>query len=200
MPVHLFLKPGEGGEAQAVIEEGVPFEGQRIPLISQQGIFKPRILPELPLSITTSHSGPYDDRQGAGDLLLYRYRGTDPMHRDNVGLRKAWKRQAPLVSATRSCSTPPTSSPTPIRSASRRSATACRCASSTTRPSTATSSASADYVVQVRPDVLEEEDGPMLLHGLKGMHGERILLPRRATHKPDPELLARRFEVFRGAA
>jgi putative restriction endonuclease len=54
--------------------------------------------------------------------------------------------------------------------------------------------------VQVRPDVLEEEDGPMLLHGLKGMHGERILLPRRATHKPDPELLARRFEVFRGAA
>lgn len=38
----------------AVIKQGVPFEGQRIPLISQQGIFKPRILPELPLSITTS--------------------------------------------------------------------------------------------------------------------------------------------------
>jgi hypothetical protein len=29
------------------------FEGKRVPLISPQGIFKPEVLPEIPLSITT---------------------------------------------------------------------------------------------------------------------------------------------------
>jgi putative restriction endonuclease len=30
-------------------------------------------------------------------LLTYRYRGTDPMHRDNVGMRLAMRRRVPLV-------------------------------------------------------------------------------------------------------
>jgi hypothetical protein len=30
-----------------------------------------------------------------------------------------------------------------------------------------------DYVVEVRRDVLEQEDGPMLIHGLQGFHGSR---------------------------
>ena len=27
-----------------------------------------------------------------------------------------------------------------------------------------------DYIIQVREDILEEEDGPVLQHGLKGLH------------------------------
>ena len=33
---------------------GFTFEGQRVPLVSQQGIFKPAVLPELPLSIRSA--------------------------------------------------------------------------------------------------------------------------------------------------
>ena len=32
-----------------------------------------------------------------GGFLRYRYRGTDPNHRDNVGLRTAMQRQTPLI-------------------------------------------------------------------------------------------------------
>ena len=35
--------------------EGFLFEGQRVPLVSpQQGIFKPRLLPSMPLSVLTA--------------------------------------------------------------------------------------------------------------------------------------------------
>ncbi len=78
------------------LQEGLDFEGQRVPLVAPQGIFKPRML-ELPLSITTVASGPYDDYFGKDGFLLYRYRGTDPKHRDNVGLRNAWKLKKPLA-------------------------------------------------------------------------------------------------------
>ncbi len=36
-----------------LLAEGFRFEGVRVPLIAPQGIFKPAILPEMPLSITT---------------------------------------------------------------------------------------------------------------------------------------------------
>ena len=39
---------------------------------------------------------PYDDAVVEG-LLHYRYRGTDPRHRDNVGLRRALEEQVPLI-------------------------------------------------------------------------------------------------------
>ena len=61
-----------------------------------QGIFKPRIL-DFPLSITTIPSGPYDDGYSANGMLLYRYRGIDPQHRDNVGLRQAMHDRIPLI-------------------------------------------------------------------------------------------------------
>lgn len=76
--------------------EGFPFQGERIPLVSPQGIFKPRQL-DVPLSIRTSAGGPYDDAFNSEDLLLYRYRGTDPKHPDNQGLRQAWFDNKPLV-------------------------------------------------------------------------------------------------------
>jgi putative restriction endonuclease len=53
-----------------------------------------------------------------------------------------------------------------------------------------------DYVVEVRKDVLEEDDGPMLLHGLKGLHRTRLIVPRSARKKPDPQRLERRYERF----
>lgn len=70
--------------------------GVRVPLLGPQGIFKPRVL-EVPLSITTAPEGPYDDAFGADGLLSYRYRGTDPDHRDNRGLRFAMQQGLPLV-------------------------------------------------------------------------------------------------------
>jgi putative restriction endonuclease len=53
-----------------------------------------------------------------------------------------------------------------------------------------------DYVIEVRRSILEEEDGPMLLHGLKGMHGERIYLPRETSLQPDRDRLEARFAAF----
>ena len=41
-----------------------------------------------------SYSDSFDDRSGT---LAYSYRGTDPLHRDNVGLRRAWRERVPLV-------------------------------------------------------------------------------------------------------
>lgn len=54
--------------------------------------------------------------------------------------------------------------------------------------------------VEVRADVLSEIDGPMLRHGLQAMHGQRLILPRRADQHPDGELLGERFAAFRARA
>ncbi len=81
----------------ALLLRGFQWQDQRVPLVSMQGIFRPRVLSELPLSIRTSSEGPYDDHFGAGDTLIYSYRGTDPDHPENVGLRRAMQRQVPLA-------------------------------------------------------------------------------------------------------
>ena len=67
-----------------------------MPLVGPQGIFKPALM-DVPLSITTSPRGPYDDAIGQDNLLSYRYRGTDPDHRDNRGLRFALRNSLPLI-------------------------------------------------------------------------------------------------------
>jgi putative restriction endonuclease len=73
------------------------FQGRRIPLLGPQGIFKPAVC-ELPLSITTVAGGPYPDSyEERSGVLNYAYRGTDPHHRDNVGLRRAWAERVPLA-------------------------------------------------------------------------------------------------------
>lgn len=56
-----------------------------------------------------------------------------------------------------------------------------------------------DYRIHIRPDVLEEHDGPMLTHGLQEMNRQRILLPARKPLWPNPDYLAERFEQFRAA-
>ena len=57
-----------------------------------------------------------------------------------------------------------------------------------------------DYRIEVRQDILHEEDGPMLLHGLQGLHGQLIQRPRSPELRPDRELLASRYDRFAKAA
>lgn len=76
--------------------EGFHIDGARVPLLSQQGIFKPAVM-DVPLSIRTSPEGPYDDAFQSEGLLSYSYRGTDPQHRENRGLRFAMQERLPLV-------------------------------------------------------------------------------------------------------
>ena len=76
-------------------------EGVRVPLVSQPGIFKPKVL-DLPISIRTTYRPPgaprpYEDELDDNGFLRYRYRGTDPQHRDNVLLRKAMEQGVPLI-------------------------------------------------------------------------------------------------------
>jgi putative restriction endonuclease len=56
-----------------------------------------------------------------------------------------------------------------------------------------------DYTVEVRKDVLDEADGPMLLHGLQGMNKKQIIIPRPLELRPDKGLLEKRFEMFKRA-
>ena len=53
-----------------------------------------------------------------------------------------------------------------------------------------------DLVVEVRPDVLLEVDGPMLKHGLQYVHGWRLGLPPRAADHPSRPALQKRYASF----
>lgn len=57
-----------------------------------------------------------------------------------------------------------------------------------------------DLVVEVRRDILDEIDGPMLTHGLQEMEGERLSAPRQRMARPDRDALDERYETFRSAA
>ena len=83
-----------------LLEQGFEFSGRRVPLVGPQGIFKPAVC-ELPLSITTvpevpGRERPYED-EPTYDGVHYRYRGTDPRHPDNAGLRRAMAEHIPLI-------------------------------------------------------------------------------------------------------
>jgi putative restriction endonuclease len=85
------------------LENGFEFDGLRVPLVGPPGIWKPKAIPEMPLSITTTPPTdrkfpPYNDELGREGQIAYRYRRHQgPNHRDNAGLRKAMERQVPLV-------------------------------------------------------------------------------------------------------
>ncbi len=214
------------------LRRGFEFQGERVPLVGPQGIFKPRVIPEIPLSITTTPNSPYDDSFDRDGLLWYRYRGTDPLHWENVGLRLAMRRQVPLVyfhgvvpgqylavwfrervlrAYRERCAlchlkhrelldaahivpdTHPEGEPVVTNGLAL-----CKIHHAAfdhyligVRP---------DYVVEVHPRILAESDGPMLRHGLQGMHDTRIELPGSRRDYPDPERLRDRYEKFRGAA
>lgn len=56
-----------------------------------------------------------------------------------------------------------------------------------------------DYTIQVREDLLKEFDGPVLQHGIKNLHGNKLNIPRSADLKPGKTYLEWRYERFLGA-
>ena len=260
---------------RSLLAAGFEVDGQRIPLVAPQGIFKPRCL-TLPLSITTTPDGPYDDNFGPG-VLKYRYRGSDPEHRDNRGLRQLMKRRWPLVylyglspgtylpvwpvfivgedrrslsflvEVDESTVAVGKAEDAPNADIRRRYVTTvarrrihqaafrervvrayhtrcslCRLkhtelldAAHITPDSDQSGepvvsngvalcklhhaaydrhfiSISPDYIIQVRPTILSENDGPMLQHGLKGLHEKQIDVPDRTSDQPDRARLSDR--------
>ncbi|HUY65104.1 MAG TPA: HNH endonuclease [Acidimicrobiales bacterium] len=84
-----------------ILASGFSFRSRIVHLVAQQGIFIPAGM-DVPLSIRTTAertdgSRPYEDEVGPDGLLRYRYRGDDLMHRENLGLRKAWAESIPLI-------------------------------------------------------------------------------------------------------
>ncbi|WP_431710464.1 HNH endonuclease [Glutamicibacter uratoxydans] len=56
---------------------------------------------------------------------------------------------------------------------------------------------SPDYTVEIRRDLMEENDGPMLEHGLKERHKEKLMtLPSIMKERPDRELLDITYQKF----
>lgn len=268
------------------LERGFSYRGEQIPLVSPQGIFKPRQMAR-PLSITTVAGGPYSDAFGE-KLLSYKYRGSNPDHRDNVGLRGLIREGAPLVyfhglvpgkylavwpvfvvgddppGLSFSVAVDDAVSLAPMRDlmpmvadpaseirrgyvtavvrqrihqaafrervigAYRHQCALCRLRHSELLDAAhivADSdpdgepvipnglamcklhhaafdrfflSVKPDYTIEIRADLLDETDGPMLKHGLQGIHGKTIHAPSRAALRPNPMLLERRHEMFLG--
>lgn len=277
----------EHGEALSrSVLESFQLNGQRIPLMGPSGIWKPAAC-ELPISISTVASGPYSDAYDSQtETLRYAYRGTDPQHRDNRGLRRAMLERVPLVyfhsvdrgqyvaaypvfvvdddpaalffsmqvddlgaalAARKSDHAIAEDESEPRRAyvtstfrrrlhqvafrervirAYRESCALCRLhhpslldAAHITPDSDPEGeplvsnglalcklhhaafdsfffAVKPDYTIEVRPSILAESDGPMLVVGLQQIHGQTIHLPTRAAHLPDPARLARRYEDY----
>lgn len=82
---------------RSLLEVGFEAGGTRVRLLGPQGIFKPAAF-QVPISVTTSPNSPYQDRwDDAHRQLLYSFRGLDPLHPDNAGLRRAMIERVPLV-------------------------------------------------------------------------------------------------------
>jgi len=79
-----------------LLAAGFIFKGERITLLGPQGIWKPKIMTH-PLSITSISNGPYSDSYTKEGFLKYKYRGTDPNHSDNRGLRSLISLRKPLI-------------------------------------------------------------------------------------------------------
>lgn len=272
---------------RSLLAEGFVLDGVRVPLVGPQGIFKPRVLQAAPLSITTAPEGPYDDAFGPNGLLRYRYRGSDPEHPDNRGLRAAMDRRLPLayfhgvargkyvaawpvfvvgddpaglaftvaVDDARYLGVAPRAGAAAhedadsarrvyvtaavrvrlhqrsfrerVLEAYRRQCAFCRLrheelldaahivpdAEPAGEPHVRNGLALCalhhaafdryfvglrpDYVLEVRRDILEEPDGPTLVHAIQALHGRPIERPRRPELWPARELVEVRYERFR---
>lgn len=86
---------------RAALMEGITLHGERIPIWNyQKGIFKPAAVGRggAALSVQTSVESPYEDEHDVdAGRIIYKYRGTDPYHADNVALRRARDLQLPLL-------------------------------------------------------------------------------------------------------
>jgi putative restriction endonuclease len=244
---------------------------------------------EAPLSLTTSPRGPYDDSFSSDGLLNYRYRGSDPEHTDNRGMRFAMQNRLPLVylhgvvpgkylaawpvfvvgddpgSLTFSVAVDDMSylpvnihgawTTTSVEEGSeqgrrlymtslvrrrlhqhafrervleayRRQCAFCRFRHEELLDAAHIIADTAvggeplvtnglslckfhhaafdrgflgvrpDYVLEARPDLMEEQNGPTLVHSVQALHGSRIILPHRRQDRPDPDRLALRYQMF----
>jgi putative restriction endonuclease len=90
-----------GRMPRSALMEGITVRGQRVPIWNyQKGIFKPAALgPDgAALSVQTSAESPYGDVHDVeAGQIVYKYRGTNPSHPDNVALRQAMVSQRPLI-------------------------------------------------------------------------------------------------------
>jgi len=87
---------------RSILESGFMFHGERVPLVSPSGIFKPQVLDRFPLTFTTvppklNEPAPYEDDIGDDGIIRYRYRGTNPGHPDNVRMADAATNKIPLI-------------------------------------------------------------------------------------------------------
>ena len=53
--------------------------------------------------------------------------------------------------------------------------------------------------VEIRQDILNEIDGPMLKYGLQEMDGAKIYLPKNTSLQPRVDFVEARYEEFRRA-
>lgn len=53
-----------------------------------------------------------------------------------------------------------------------------------------------DFIIEVRADILREEDGPTLRHAIQGIHGQHIVLPARKALYPAASHLGQRYARF----
>jgi len=272
----------------SVLTKEFRFAGQRVPLLGASGIWKPAVLPRVPLSVTTApprpgRPAPYEDSFQGEHILKYRYRGTDPSHRDNVGLQLAMRQRTPLIYfhgvvrgyyvpawpvyivgddpknlcvtievddrklALDGASVVSEDDPSGRRGyatilATRRIHQAAfrtrvlraykeKCAICRLKHTELLEAAhiipdsdprgkpivpngislcklhhaafdrhilgvTPDFVVELRRDILDEEDGPMLLYGLQGFQGERLHVPRPEELRPNRAFLEERYSLF----
>jgi putative restriction endonuclease len=57
-----------------------------------------------------------------------------------------------------------------------------------------------DHVIEIREDVLQEIDGPTLMHALQGLHSSKMTLPESRPAWPRSDLLEERYERFKAAS
>jgi putative restriction endonuclease len=79
-----------------MLAEGFSFEGQRVPLVSPKGIFKPRLM-QYPLSITSVPNTPFENTLSEAGFLLYKYKAEDRFRWDIAALRDIFCQELPLV-------------------------------------------------------------------------------------------------------
>jgi putative restriction endonuclease len=53
--------------------------------------------------------------------------------------------------------------------------------------------------IEVRTDILQETDGPMLKHGIQEMDGIPLNLPKRRIDRPNKDAIEQRYADFRAA-
>lgn len=80
-----------------ILQEGFNISGVQYGLVGPQGIWKPKSM-KLPISITSILDGTYPDSiDEKSGIIDYRYRGINPNHPDNAGLRELMKNNIPLI-------------------------------------------------------------------------------------------------------